>query len=1164
MELNKGLNLDMNPRDVTTGEWKDARNILLSKGFQSIENEGGFDPNGILFGTIDNPEDIKGWVLTPDCAIIFTHIAIDGNYISKIYKYIYDAPTATIVKTFIVSTSTYNPNTHIVFNNSITGVFTHNYKNELIVVWCDGIEDTSNQIYSINIDAPAEHNHDYYFNPDAYNISIDVSQNYDDRSSELKSGVYYFTIAGELNDGSITTYSTVTPGVMLLSKKGSVAAGDDYTVLDILESAKIDDVVKGSFIVTVNRTIEPYLKYRLGVIYDNGVTKEFYYNPIAYTIEQNKQESIRFNTLKGFIKDDLYTPLSSISPYIKADSLAINTKDNASELLLGGVSYDNDMLGWEAGQHIANGIKLSYTTTFIMHMPHGYRSNIIPVFQQDEIYAFYMGIRNRKGNVIGIWHIPSYATYDAVENDWLDKHENTEVYDDNFPDYAGRNIAHFKIPDVRTELAEHRYVYKIIAHLPELPAEIRKEDVFILHARRDFTNNRIIGTDVLHKSTWIKSVYLLPEPMGDLRGHCFDLMLTKPSLSNINKIKVTHKFTCSVKSDESAAKINHNNVKAVHTHEDRVNDGILYNADILKYVPSNNAAVKNGLGESHIAVNGTSGSNVLCMKYGIDPHLKLVVQYLNDSNSYYADIYNQELVQCSKYTNGEIECRGDAYPTMYYFRMTIARKPAFETANVDMAEDGKTEHSAKAWFATYTIGMIPAIIRLEGNAPFEKVFPLTSDEGIYYDGTKDNYIDSPTGLGYNMAYAGKNTFYQGISKYKDESENIKKQYNLIARSDVYRSESKDLSWRNFRINSYYSIPGTMGRIISLLSDGFTLYIQLLHELFIASVRDTISSDEGDIRMGSGDIFDRPPKPIMHSTAGHISCMDKKHCALTPFGYTVVDKINNRIMLVAEGNPVEISALQTETYFLPTISTVPKNEIKIGFDYINKRLLYHFGGSFKESVSYNTGLLKWVSFHDYNISDALSIGNHVMYFKNNILTNYTPNANYGKYGDYIYNKYVTPFKSLTNHIKQSYVDVYYTDAIMTAKILQSLAWKTITIQNKVDTFEDTIDAIMIYNDTQCTGILRINKNKEFYNSETGLLINGMWYYNKIDDAVLNNRLPFLDENRMPTANVNISQKDWFTQSKFICDWAISRLIIDNIRQRKIIVNSVNFIAQRDAR
>ena len=207
---------------------------------------------------------------------------------------------------------------------------------------------------------------------------------------------------------------------MLLSKKGSKAAGDDYTVLVIVESGKIDDAVKGSFIITVNRTIEPYLKYRLGVIYDNGVTKEFYYNPIAYTIEQNKQESIRFNTLRGFIKDDLYIPLSFVSPYIKADSLAINTKDNASELLLGGVSYDNDILSWEAGQHIANGIKLSYKSTSIHLGVMTFTSNIIPVFQPEEIYAFYMGIRNRKGNVIGIWHIPSHATYDTVETNWLE------------------------------------------------------------------------------------------------------------------------------------------------------------------------------------------------------------------------------------------------------------------------------------------------------------------------------------------------------------------------------------------------------------------------------------------------------------------------------------------------------------------------------------------------------------------------------------------------------------------------------------------------------------------------------------------------------------------------------------------------------------------------
>ena len=106
---------------------------------------------------------------------------------------------------------------------------------------------------------------------------------------------------------------------------------------------------------------------------------------------------------------------------------------------------------------------------------------------------------------------------------------------------------------------------------------------------------------------------------------------------------------------------------------------------------------------------------------------------------------------------------------------------------------------------------------------------------------------------------------------------------------------------------------------------------------------------------------------------------------------------------------------------------------------------------------------------------------------------------------------------------------------------------------------------MYNDTQCTGNLVVNKNPMFFDSTSGKLANTAWYFNEINDAVLNDTLPFLDEELQPIPNnVNMTHKDWFNVSKFICDWAVVRLLINNVVQRKIIINSCEIIAQKDSR
>ena len=135
MELTKGLNTDARWNKVPKGSWIAAKNILLSKGFRSICNEGGFTPQfDSLYGVI------MGVIPTQTKTIYFT---LNDVGVSSILS----CPNEDLGTFSLIANDAF---LNFSLQHPIEGIYKINNLGEIIVVWTDNC----NEIRYLNIDNP--------------------------------------------------------------------------------------------------------------------------------------------------------------------------------------------------------------------------------------------------------------------------------------------------------------------------------------------------------------------------------------------------------------------------------------------------------------------------------------------------------------------------------------------------------------------------------------------------------------------------------------------------------------------------------------------------------------------------------------------------------------------------------------------------------------------------------------------------------------------------------------------------------------------------------------------------------------------------------------------------------------------------------------------------
>ena len=208
--------------------------------------------------------------------------------------------------------------------------------------------------------------------------------------------------------------------------------------------------------------------------------------------------------------------------------------------------------------------------------------------------------------------------------------------------------------------------------------------------------------------------------------------------------------------------------------------------------------------------------------------------------------------------------------------------------------------------------------------------------------------------------------------------------------------------------------------------------------------------------------------------------------------------------------------------------------------------FYYGSEYEnQTFSYNLKTKIWMCEHDYIPSLFINYNNRLYSFNNDVYYNglkeiYTHNhrLNVAKYYE------VNVIPTLYN---ESFADFLF-NYDKTNVSLESLLWKTRlhNILNKnLTAVTETIDEVMIYNNSQCSGLVPINRNSEWFENNAKL-VDGVWFFNDFDDVVIDNTLEILDNNGNPIlTNVDKTQKDWFNKSKFTDTFMIVRLLYKNL-------------------
>lgn len=405
--------------------------------------------------------------------------------------------------------------------------------------------------------------------------------------------------------------------------------------------------------------------------------------------------------------------------------------------------------------------------------------------------------------------------------------------------------------------------------------------------------------------------------------------------------------------------------------------------------------------------------------------------------------------------------------------------------------------------------------------------------------------------------------------------------------------------RNFPVNSYKDMLNDRGEIVALRGSNKILYIQQKYSLFLATIKDTLVTQDATAYLGVGDIFDRVPEEIMDaSNKGFLGSTSQYACILYRDGYITIDQVKGKMYIVNGTQSIEISKEDMVNWFENNANTDskfftldrfnnkqvvdnPYTQVGhlIGFDLKYNRLLwtkkdfrfktesleegdtFEFDGEFyyvndikkdysdifwfeelSRTFSFSLDGRKWVCEHDY-FPNAYFYTNRGLYSNHTIMTNsliYKHNSKLNK-GN---------FYGITY---DSYIDPVFNSRLDLSKLYQNITWNTVVYDpNEQAQYFKTIDAIMLYNDVQCTGVIDLNPNTISLERN----IEGNWNFNDFRDLVINKNLPVIDSRgRLVTSNIN-NNGSWFEKSNFINTFIVVRMIMKNQTNDAVYINIVN--------
>jgi hypothetical protein len=212
-----------------------------------------------------------------------------------------------------------------------------------------------------------------------------------------------------------------------------------------------------------------------------------------------------------------------------------------------------------------------------------------------------------------------------------------------------------------------------------------------------------------------------------------------------------------------------------------------------------------------------------------------------------------------------------------------------------------------------------------------------------------------------------------------------------------------------------------------------------------------------------------------------------------------------------------------------------------------------------TLSYSPGK-GWVCFHDYIPKYLFNNSNGIYSVENTangvVLTGQVFKHNTeGKYGIYY-----------DDTVHKSYVDVIFNFEDTLEKIIDSIIFTTKVVDPITGGSNalSTATHIVVYNDHQCSEEIAIISNPSSWYKHNARLINGTWHFDEFIDKVIDNTLPFIDDDgELILTNIQTA-KTWFKRNLFIGKFGIVRIIYDNSVQNQFTLLSANVITEEVTR
>ncbi len=441
MDINKGLNTDIQPINLPSGSWIKAKNVIRQKG-KGIQTHIGF--NDLRLNLVGN---IIGTIEIKSITIIFSLTTNLTKNIFEIGKLEGDDYT-TICST---DESQY---LNIDGSSQFTGTYTYNYKGEILISFFDWAK--RGRPFLLNIDhLPFGENNAIPIQPKS-NVSIErtlelmylqpefttpfINLQSTSKGGNLKCGVYQFCIAYEIDDFDFTAPSLISEPIPIgeFGEKGSQTQywklnGSQvpfYTIPTIVDqslSSQYGAIVSRSIKLKIYNLDQTYSRFKLIVLFRTGESNEAYSSGI-YDITS---DTIELNITGDEMYSESYE--SVVLGRARFKNIGAITKFQ-NKLSVLDVEYNDDevWIGTDTYQVLANNIKLQVHIETVDEADYNTKINLTEdgtpttfksdeadlilkysTFQPDEAYAFYIAFG--KGDKISrSYHIPG-----RVAEDWV-------------------------------------------------------------------------------------------------------------------------------------------------------------------------------------------------------------------------------------------------------------------------------------------------------------------------------------------------------------------------------------------------------------------------------------------------------------------------------------------------------------------------------------------------------------------------------------------------------------------------------------------------------------------------------------------------------------------------------------------------------------------------